>query len=122
MANKPATLCQLEKGKLVDTQKGFVDTFNWAVQSIANLKGGENCEVSWPTDDTPTIDCTAAESDGSSDSGGSGGGSGGGNVVFTGTDGSTTDALSAFTFASALSSNVEVTCAENTITIGVYYI
>lgn len=70
MANKPATLCQLEKGKLVDTQNGFVDTFNWAVQSIANLKGGENCEVSWPTDDTPTIDCTATE--GSGDSGGSG--------------------------------------------------
>lgn len=70
MANKPAQICQLEKDKLIDTQKGFVDTFNWAVQSIANLKGGENCEVSWPTDDTPTIDCNSSESE----SGGSGGG------------------------------------------------
>ena len=40
MANKPAQLCQLEKGKLIDGQKGFVDTFNWAVNAIANLKGG----------------------------------------------------------------------------------
>lgn len=58
---------------MVDTQKGFVDTFNWAVQSIANLKGGENCEVTWPTDDHPTIDCTAQEGEG-------GGGGGGGDV------------------------------------------
>ena len=57
---------------MVDTQKGFVDTFNWAVQSIANLKGGENCEVTWPTDDHPTIDCTAQEGEGG-DSGGGGG-------------------------------------------------
>lgn len=39
------------------------------MQSIANLKGGENCEVSWPTDDTPTIDCNSSE-----ESGGGGGG------------------------------------------------
>ena len=76
MATKPAQICQLQKGKLVDTQKGFVDTFNWAVQSIANLKGGENCDVSWPTDDHPTIDCTAKEGEGGE--GGEGGG--GGNV------------------------------------------
>lgn len=42
-----------------------MDTFNWAVQAIANLKGGENCEVTWPTDDTPTIDCTANDDEGS---------------------------------------------------------
>lgn len=74
MATKPAQICQLQKGKLIDTQKGFVDTFNWAVQSIANLKGGENCDVTWPTDDHPTIDCTAKEGEGGSGgSGGSGG-------------------------------------------------
>lgn len=40
MANKPATLCQLEKDKLISLQDGFVDTFNWAVNAIANLTGG----------------------------------------------------------------------------------
>lgn len=68
MATKPAQICQLQKGKLVDTQKGFVDTFNWAVQAIANLDGGENCEVTWPTDDHPTIDVSIDDS--TSDSGG----------------------------------------------------
>ena len=64
MATKPAQICQLQKGKLIDTQKGFVDTFNWVAQSVANLDGGENCKVSWPTDDHPTIDCTAKEGEG----------------------------------------------------------
>lgn len=36
-----------------------MDTFNWAVRAIANLDGGENCEVNWTTDDHPTIDCTS---------------------------------------------------------------
>lgn len=40
MANKPAQLCQLQKGIMVDSQEGFCDTFNWAVNAIANLKGG----------------------------------------------------------------------------------
>ena len=39
MANRPATLCELDKGKLIDTQDGFVDTFNFAVRAIDNLKG-----------------------------------------------------------------------------------
>jgi len=65
MADRPAQICQLEKGKLVDTQQGFVDTFNWAVQSIANLEGGQNCEVQWTLPDHPTIDVTATEGDGS---------------------------------------------------------
>ena len=70
MANKPAQLCQLEKDKLVDTQQGFVDTFNWAVNAIANLTGGQNCAVTWPVDDKPTIDVTAEEGDGSGGGGG----------------------------------------------------
>lgn len=65
MATKPAQICQLQKGKLIDTQKGFVDTFNWVAQSVANLKGGENCDVTWPTDDTPTIDCTVGDNESS---------------------------------------------------------
>lgn len=117
MANKPAQICQLQKGKLIDTQKGFVDTFNWAVQSIANLKGGENCEVTWPTDDTPTIDCTATEGSGDSDSGG-----GGGEITIAGTDGSSHEG-DTFTFESATDSNVIVTVdGDGVMKIGVYYL
>ena len=70
MATKPAKLCQLQKGIMVDSQQGFVDTFNWAVNAIANLTGGQNCEVTWPVDDKPTIDVTAEEGDGSGGGGG----------------------------------------------------
>lgn len=111
MATKPGVLCTLQKDKLIDTQQGFVDTFNWVVASMDNLKGGQNCEVSWPAPDTPQIDTKNSESEG-----------GGGAVTFTGTDGSETDAGSDFTFASASNSNVEVTCSGTTLTIGVYYI
>ena len=64
MAIKPGVLCTLEKDKLIDTQQGFVDTFNWVVASVNNLKGGQNCEVSWPAPDTPQIDSAASESEG----------------------------------------------------------
>lgn len=37
MSAKPATLCKLTKGQLIDTQDGFVDTFNWMVDFIRNL-------------------------------------------------------------------------------------
>jgi len=36
---KPDRLCKLEKDKLIDSQEGFVDTFNWMVDFINNLKG-----------------------------------------------------------------------------------
>ena len=64
MANKPAQLCQLQKGIMVDSQEGFCDTFNWAVNAIANLTGGQNCDVNWTVDDQPTIDFTGEEGDG----------------------------------------------------------
>ena len=38
MSARPATLCKLTKGQLIDTQRGFVDTFNWMVDFINNLK------------------------------------------------------------------------------------
>ena len=37
MAAKPAILCKLKKGQLIDVQDGFVDTFNWMVDFISNL-------------------------------------------------------------------------------------
>lgn len=68
MADRPAQICQLKKGALICDQQGFVDTFNWVAQSMANLEGGENCEVNWTLPDHPTIDVTA------SDEAGNGGG------------------------------------------------
>lgn len=73
MANKPGVLCTLQKDKLIDSQQGFVDTFNWLVASVNNLKGGQNCEVNWPAPDTPQIDTRNSESEGG----------GGGAVTFT---------------------------------------
>ena len=37
MRNRPAKICVLEKGKLIDVQKGFVDTFNWMVDVLDTL-------------------------------------------------------------------------------------
>lgn len=68
MANRPAQLCELQKGKFIDSQQGFVDTFNWAVRAIDNLEGTGKVKVDWTIDDRPTI--TMAEN---SDSDGGGG-------------------------------------------------
>lgn len=38
MGAKPAQLCKLKKGQMIDAQDGFVDTFNWMVDFINNLK------------------------------------------------------------------------------------
>lgn len=117
MAIKPGVLCTLRKDKLIDTQNGFVDTFNWVVSAVNNLKGGENCEVNWTAPDTPQIEVNSEPYKPSEDSGGGGSGE----VDFTGTTGQT-DSASSFTFQSASNSNVQVTCSGTTITIGVYYI
>jgi hypothetical protein len=73
MADRPPFLCQLEKGKMIDSQVGFVDTFNYAVAAIDNLKGGKNCTVDWTIPDQPVINVEVPEADGE-------GGAGGGNV------------------------------------------
>lgn len=75
MANRPGKLCELEKGKLIDTQQGFADTFNFAVKAIDNLSGGKNCEVDWTIPDHPVINVDIPETES-----GGGGGGGGGNV------------------------------------------
>ena len=45
MTPKPTTLCTLEKGKLLDTQENFVDTFNWMVGLLDSLTDGLNSQV-----------------------------------------------------------------------------
>lgn len=56
MSLRPGTLCKLEKGKLIDSQQGFVDTFNWMVDFIENLKGdGSRIEVDRSMSDAPVV-------------------------------------------------------------------
>lgn len=113
MANRPGFLCELQKGKLIDTQPGFADTFNYAVRSIDNLEGGRNCKVDRTIPDCPVINVDIPDSPG---------GVGVGAVEFTGTDSTSTGESNSFTFASAANADVSVTCSGSTITIGVYYI
>ena len=116
MADKPAQICQLKKGEYLGLQKGCVDTFNWAVQAIANLKGGQNCEVNWDMPDHPTIDVTTHEDE-------VGGGGGGSELEIIGTDDSiATESNSQFQLSCASDSNIVISCDGNVLTFGVYYI
>lgn len=152
MADRPPFLCELDKNKLIDTQVGFVDTFNYAVRAIDNLEGGKNCTVDWTTPDHPIIN---VELDDDEEGGGSGGevsavydvvastsGSqsgieiqyvdarpesfipftGGAGVSFIGTDNTVTSTSSQFRMSPATNSNVVVTASGTTLIIGVYYI
>ena len=106
MAGKPAQICQLVPNKFIGGQRNFVATFNWLAKALWNLKGGEGVEIDWQDGTHPVINST-----------------GGGGGLFEGTDGSQTDGTSSpVKFASAADSNVVVTCADDTITIGVYYV
>lgn len=115
MANRPGTLCTLKSGKAIGAQANFVDTFNWIVAAIKNLRGGKGIKVKWPASDTPEISTDGEDGEGE------GGGEGGTTVAFTGTDQSQTIRGTDFTFASAEDSNVVVTCDDDVITLGVYY-
>lgn len=53
---RPAILCHLQKGKMIDAQDGFVDTFNWMVDYINNLRGDEdNITVDNPIGTNPVV-------------------------------------------------------------------
>lgn len=106
MTGRPTQVCQLKKGTIIDANEGFVDSFNWLASSLHNLKGGEGVNIDWQDGTHPIINST-----------------GGGGGLFEGTDGTQTDGTSSpVKFASAEDSNVVVTCADDTITIGVYYV
>ena len=40
MASKPSKICKLQKGKILDAQRGFVDTFNWMADLLDQLTKG----------------------------------------------------------------------------------
>lgn len=53
---RPAILCKLKKGEMIDTQQGFVDTFNWMVDYINNLRGDDTAiEIDNAIGTTPVI-------------------------------------------------------------------
>ena len=47
---------KLEKGKIIDAQPGFVDSWNRMVDCWNNLTGAGKAFVNWPLDTVPTID------------------------------------------------------------------
>jgi hypothetical protein len=42
---KPQKIARLERGKLIDAQRGFVATFNWLVQFILGFYASEDFKV-----------------------------------------------------------------------------
>lgn len=119
---RPARLCKLVKGKVIDAQDGFVETFNWMVDYINNLCGdNENIELTNPTGSSPVVRFKGGK-------GGSGGSSGGINLAVVDVEsGSPTDlsGVSDLTIESASDSYVTLALADNngsaTLTIGVHY-
>ena len=117
---RPAILCKLRKGKLIDAQPNFVETFNWMVDFINNLRGeGEiNAEAS-----TIVVDRTDASAPVIR---GGGKDAEGGELTVVGTDGlSATGAK--IVFRSADDANVAVTVSAGsdgvvTATVGAYYV
>lgn len=105
MTKRPATICKLEPGRLIDTFDGYVTSWNWIAQSMFNLKGGSNVEIDWQDGEHPIINFA-----------------GDGHTKFIGTDESRTNNNGEITFKSAEDSNVVVQCNGKTITIGVYYV
>lgn len=56
---KPRPTATLETGKIIDSQQGFVDTFNWMKRVCENLKGdGLLTKVDRSDEDAPTITLT----------------------------------------------------------------
>ena len=114
---RPAFLCKLQKGTLIDANPGFVDTFNWLVDFVNNLCGDGDLDKSKAVtldrskDDHPVIRLD---------------GGAGGKISVTDTDGNTVEGTS-LVFASESDSNVKVSAAVDsqgqiTLTVGVYYV
>ena len=118
---RPARLCKLAKGKLIDSQNGFVDTFNWLVDYVNNLCGdNEDIELTNPTGSNPVVRFKGGK-------GGPGAGSGIKLAVVDVESGSPTElsGVSDLTIESASDSCVTLALADDngsaTLTIGVHY-
>ena len=58
MAQQPANPCHLKKGEMIDSQRGFVDTFNWLVDFCRNLQGDKDRN---PVGGVVTVDRTVSD-------------------------------------------------------------
>ena len=124
MGQKPDNVCKLEKGKMIDANEGFVDTFNWMVDFICNLKGDkdENPESGTLSVDRTVSDFPVIRSGEADESEGKAG-----EITVVGTDGTTAVCKTGkITFASATNASVVVTPSADadgnvTVTVGVYY-
>lgn len=110
---RPGVLCKLQKGKLIDVQEGFVETFNWMVDYINNLKGDDkNIQLDNPATTNPVIKFIGDDSGGD------------GEVTVEGTDGSSATGNTIFITGDEntnLKSTVKSVDGTIVVNIGVYY-
>ena len=64
MGNKPQVLAQFKQGKLIGTVEHFVDTMNWLVPFVANLKGEEGIAIKTPSTDHPLLELNIVAGEG----------------------------------------------------------
>ena len=123
---KPAFVVSLVKGRIVDAVVGFVDTFNWLLSFVLNLRVGAGLSLTDSEIGMPTISLKLKAGDGISfeeDEEGA--------VVVKAESGASLtvgecENVKKIVFASTEDSNVTFDVAEDeegtvTVTVGVYY-
>lgn len=134
MAVKPPQVCSIQKNKLMGAQVGFADTFNWLASCAENMKGGKGCEVKRMWTGHPEVDVKIQPGDGIDVQCGGPGQpytislvepyqEGMVDLSVNGTDNTTAVPLSgAFQLSAMPDTNLSITCYDNVINIGVYWI
>lgn len=115
---RPATLCHLKKDLMIDAQENFVDTFNWIVDFVNNIRGdGDDDKNKKITVDKTTSDFPIIKFSDDGDIAGS--------VTVEGTDGVSVEGVTTIKFSSAPDTNIKATVTKDgdvaNVTIGVYY-
>ena len=64
MGSKPQILAEFKQGKLIGTVEHFVDTMNWLVPFVANLKGEEGIAIKNPSTDHPLLELNIVAGEG----------------------------------------------------------
>ena len=64
MGSKPQVLAEFKYGKLLGTVEHFVDTMNWLVPFVANLKGEEGIAIKNPSTDHPLLELNIVAGEG----------------------------------------------------------
>lgn len=136
MSGKPAQICTLKKGKFVGGQAGFADTFNWVASCAANVTGGRGCAVKNVEAGHPEVDVQIQPGDGVNVQCGGPGqpyyislveppNQGAAAVIVEGTDETTAtpDEEEGKLVVQAMDGcNLQVTCEDNIVRIGVFYV